>query len=262
MVLPVAVAHNLRAALVLGILCASATLAGCGLSVQTDVPKSQPLPISVSLSPATAPMQVLQTQQFTAIVQNDTQNKGVTWSLAQSGNTCTPGCGSLAAITADAATYNAPASAPIAAIVTLTARSVADNTKSASATITIIAPMHVLAATLKFCDDETGNPACTSKDTFSLAQIRDLFIWVNWEGVPTGPHTQQLDIFMPQGHALYVRYSDGFQITDTPVGSALVLRSMPVGGTWITQRQLTGTWEVDASLDGKLVSSKTFQFLQ
>jgi hypothetical protein len=240
----------------LAVLAASFTLAGCGWSV-----KPQPPAIFVSLSPTMASTQVLQTQQFTAIVQNDTQNKGVTWSLTQSGNTCTPGCGSVATSTADAATYDAPLSAPNAAIVTLTATSVADTTKSASATITFIAATH-LAATLEFCDDGTENPACTSKDTFSLAQIRDLFIWVNWQVVPTGPHTQQLDIFMPQGHALYIRYSDGFQITDTPVGSALVLRSMPVAGTWITQRQLTGTWEVDASLDGKLVSSKTFQFLQ
>jgi hypothetical protein len=249
-----AVAHNLRAVLVLAVLSASFTLAGCGLT-QTEAPKS------VSLSPTMASIEVLQTQQFTAIVANDTQNKGVTWSLTQSGNTCTPGCGSLATITPNAATYNAPLSAPNAAIVTLTATSVADHTKSASATITILAA-HVLGATLKFCDNGTADPACTSKDTFSLAEIRDLFIWVNWQVVPTGPHTQQLDIFMPQGHALYVRYSDGFQITDTPVGSALLQRSMPVAGTWITQRQLTGTWQVDASLDGKLISSKTFQFLQ
>jgi hypothetical protein len=255
-VLPVAVAHNLRAVLVLAALSASFTLAGCGWSVE-----SQPPAISVSLSPTMASIEVLQSQQFTSIAQNDTQNKGVTWSLTQSGSTCTPSCGSLATITAHAATYTAPLSAPKAATVTLTATSVADNTKSAFVTITIIAPTH-LAATLEFCDDGAEKSACTSKDAFSLTQIRDLFIWVNWQVVPTGPHTQQLDIFMPQGHALYIRYSDGFQITDAPVGSALVLRSMPVAGTWITQRQLTGTWEVDASLDGKLVSSKTFQFLQ
>jgi hypothetical protein len=218
------------------------------------------LPINVHLSLTSASVPVTQAQLFIATVQNDTQNKGVTWALAQSGNVCTPGCGSLAAISAAAVTYNAPTSIPNPAIVTLTATSVADNTKSASATITITVPTHVLAATVKFCDDETENPDCTSKDNFSLAQIRDLFIWVNWQVVPTGPHTQQIDIFIPQGHALYVRYTSGFQITDAPVGSTLVLSVMPVAGTWITQRQLTGTWEVDLSLDGQLVTSKSFQF--
>jgi hypothetical protein len=219
------------------------------------------LPITIHLSLTTASVPVTQAQLFIATMQNDTQNKGVTWALTQSGNVCTPGCGSLAAISGSSATYNAPTSIPNPAIVTLTATSVADNTKSASATITITVPTQVLAAMVKFCDDETENPGCTSKDTFSLAQIRDLFIWVNWQVVPTGPHTQQLDIFMPQGHALYIRYTSGFQITDTPTGSALVLSVMPVAGTWITQRQLTGTWEVDVSLDGQLVTTKTFQFL-
>jgi hypothetical protein len=219
-----------------------------------------PLPVTVHLSLTTAPVAVTQTQLFTVSLQNDTQNMGVTWGLTQSGNRCSPGCGTLSGVTADAATYNAPTAVPNPAIVTLTATSVADNTKSASATITITTSSHVFGATVKFCDDETENPNCTAKDTFNLAQIRDLFIWVNWQVVPTGEHTQQLDIFMPQGHALYVRYLGNFQITEAPTGTAVVLRPMPVAGTWITQRQLTGTWDVEVSLDGQLVTSKTFQF--
>ena len=217
------------------------------------------LPITVHLSLTIAPVPVTQTQLFMATVENDTQNKGVTWGLTQSGGSCTPVCGSLTAITADGATYYAPTGVPNPAIVTLTATSVADNTKSASATITITLPGQVLAATAKFCDDESENPNCTAKDAFNLALIRDLFMWVNWQAVPNGPHTQQLDVFMPEGHALYVRYLGGFQITEAQTGSAVILRAMPVAGTWITQRQLTGTWQVDVSLDGQLVTSKTFQ---
>jgi hypothetical protein len=205
-------------------------------------------------------MQVLQIQQFAATVQNDTQNKGVTWSLAQSGSNCAPGCGSLTAVTATSATYAAPPSVPNPANITLTVTSVADNSKSASLTINITAPIDAFAAMVKFCDDETENPNCPSMDNFSLAQIRDLFIWVNWQAVATGTHTQELDIYLPQGHALYVKYSDGFQITGTPQGSATVLRPMPVAGTWITQRQLTGTWEVDLLLDGRAITTKQFTF--
>jgi hypothetical protein len=256
MVLPVAVICNVKAILLLGALCAGVALAGCGSAVQADPPPA----LSVSLSSTIVSVQVLQTQQFMATVQNDAQNNGVTWSLMHSGNTCTPGCGSVSGAVANQVTYTAPVGVPNPAIVVLTATSVADNTKSASATITITVPPDVLAATVKLCDDETENPGCTSKDTFSLAQIRDLFIWMNWQGVPTGTHTQELDIFMPQGHALYVKYSAGFQITDAAKGSATVLSVMPVAGTWITQRQFTGTWEVDVLLDGKPITSKQFDF--
>lgn len=260
MVLLAAVTHNLKAILVSGLLCAGVALAGCGLAVKTDPPKSQPPAISVSLSPAVVTMPVWQTQQFTVTIQNDTQDKGVTWSLTQSGNICNPDCGSLSAITGSVATYNAPANIPNPASVTLTATSVADNTKSASLTINITPPADVFAAMVKFCDDESENPNCPSMDTFSLAQIRDLFIWVNWQGVSAGTHTQELDIYMPQGNALYIKYSDAFQIAATPTGSATVLRPMPVAGTWITQRQLTGTWEVNVLLDGQLITSKQFTF--
>jgi hypothetical protein len=354
MVLPVAVVQ--KVILALGVLCAGLALEGCGSAVQADLPKSLPPVISVLLSPPLASIQVLQTQQFSVTILNDTQNRGVTWSLTQAGNACTPGCGSLAVMAATAVTYSAPASVPNPATVTLTATSVADNTKSAStaisvtappisvslslavvsvpagqsqlfsatvqndlqnkgviwsltqssntctlscgsvssaanqvtytapasvpnpatviltatsvadntkstsSTITITVPPEVLAATVKFCDDETENPNCTSKDTFSLAQIRDLFTWINWQAVPAGTHTQELDIFMPQGHALYVKYSNSFQITDTPKGSATVMSVMPVAGTWITQRQFTGTWEVDVLLDGNLITSRQFDF--
>jgi hypothetical protein len=122
------------------------------------------------------------------------------------------------------------------------------------------APPSAPAATVKLCDDETQNPNCTAKDTFSLAQIRDLFIWVNWQNVPTGTHSQEIDIYMAQGNSLYVSYWNNFLISDTPQGSATVMRSMPVAGTAITQRQLTGSWEVQVLLDGKLITSKTFQF--
>ena len=260
MVLLVAVTHNLKPILIQSLLCACVALAGCGLATQTATSISPSPAVAVSLSPTVVSMPVWHTQQFAAAVQNDMQDKGVTWSLTQSGNICTPDCGSLSASTAATVAYTAPASVPNPAVVTLTATSVADNSKSASLTINVTAPTDAFAASVKFCDDETENPNCPAKDTFSLAQTRDLFIWMNWQGVPAGTHTQELDIYMPQGNALYTKYSDSFQITDAPKGSATVLRPMPVAGTWITQRQLTGTWQVDVLLDGQPVTSKQFTF--
>jgi uncharacterized protein YjdB len=98
-------------------------------------------PISILISPMSQTLRVGQTQTFTATVQNDTQNKGVTWTLSGSG--CTgAACGTLSASASPsgtAITYTAPATPPNPATVTLTATSHADNTKSASASITVTA---------------------------------------------------------------------------------------------------------------------------
>lgn len=95
------------------------------------------LPVSVSVSPTTASVTVSTTKGFTATVTNDTGSKGVTWSLAQSGAACTSACGTLSAATSTSVTYTAPASVPVNPAVTLTATSVLDTTKKASATITV-----------------------------------------------------------------------------------------------------------------------------
>src|SRR6266478_5352084 len=97
-------------------------------------------PISVSVAPPTASVAVNATQPFTATVQNDSQNKGVTWAL--SGTGCSgAACGTLSANSSAsgvAITYTAPSSVPNPATVTLTATSVSDGTKSSAATITVI----------------------------------------------------------------------------------------------------------------------------
>ncbi len=99
---------------------------------------STPPPISVSVSPTTAIVLVATgTQAFTASVQNDAQNKGVTWALAGAG--CSgAACGTLSNAATTSVTYTAPAAVPSPATVTLTATSVVDTTKTASATITVI----------------------------------------------------------------------------------------------------------------------------
>jgi len=82
------------------------------------------------------------TQVFTATVQNDTQDKGVTWTL--SGTACTTAtCGTISpssSASGATVTYTSPASAPILTTVLLTATSVADNAATAAATITLAAP--------------------------------------------------------------------------------------------------------------------------
>jgi hypothetical protein len=97
-----------------------------------------PQPITVNVSPASASVPAtFGTQAFTAQLTNDVQNKGVTWTLSGAGCGGST-CGTLTNVTLTSVTYNGPAAIPTPATVTLTATSVADNTKLNTATITVI----------------------------------------------------------------------------------------------------------------------------
>jgi hypothetical protein len=109
-----------------------------------------PPPIQVSLSLTSASVQAgIGWQKFAAMVQNDAQNNGVTWTLTQSGANCVPGCGTLSAnssLSGVAITYTAPFAQPSPSGVTLTATSVSDTTKSMPAAITVTPPVAVVVA--------------------------------------------------------------------------------------------------------------------
>jgi hypothetical protein len=113
----------------------SKTAVGTITVTATPVPPA----IGVTVNPTTAVAQIGKTQSFTATVQNDAQNKGVTWTLTGAG--CSgAACGTLSAAASAsgaAITYTAPATAPAPAAVTLTAKSVVDTSKTAAASITI-----------------------------------------------------------------------------------------------------------------------------
>jgi hypothetical protein len=92
---------------------------------------SSPPPISVSLSPSSARM-IDQSQNLaiTATVANDASGKGVSWNVT--------GPGSLSSPTSSSVTYNSPTTSLASAQqATVTATSVADQTKSASLRITV-----------------------------------------------------------------------------------------------------------------------------
>ena len=88
--------------------------------------------VSVTLTPKRGGIPVSQTLNFTATVANNVGTDGVTWTAT--GNSCSGNaCGTFTVGTpSTTATYNAPATA---GVYTVTATSVADGTKSASATI-------------------------------------------------------------------------------------------------------------------------------
>ncbi len=94
-------------------------------------------PVVVSVSPVAAQVVAGGQQQFQVTV-TGTTNKAVSWSLSGSG--CS---GSSCGTVTSGGLYSAPAIVPGPAQITLTAKSIADPTKSASATITIVAAVVV-----------------------------------------------------------------------------------------------------------------------
>ena len=102
------------------ILCLALLTTGCNSGSYTP---PGPTPISVSISPKRGGLTLSQSLNFTAAVLNDIGNAGVTW---------TASVGSFSAQTTLNASFVAPGTA---GVVTVTATSVTDVTKSASATI-------------------------------------------------------------------------------------------------------------------------------
>ncbi len=86
-------------------------------------------PVSVTVTPATVTLGQSQTQQFTANV-TGASNTLVNWSI-------TPQLGTISG----AGLYTSPASIPVAGAVTVTATSVADGSRSASAQVTLQPPV-------------------------------------------------------------------------------------------------------------------------
>ena len=102
-------------------------------------------PVTVSLTPSTASLTPSQLQQFTATV-SGTANQTVNWSL-------TPAIGTLSTT----GLYSAPAVAT-AQTVTVTAKSVADPTKSASALVSLSAPLTSFTYYVDSANGSDSNP--------------------------------------------------------------------------------------------------------
>ena len=145
---------------------------------------------------------------------------------------------------------------------------------------------------------ETPDTSCrTTQNTFPIADLRDLFVFVVWPGV-SGQHVQTVQFLLPGG-SVYSTRKTRFSIGGaSPVaamapafknevlpappaphliadanrvhqegiptllmksrGDSSVLTVLPVGGTYITQRNLSGTWRVRVLLDDRLALESEF----
>src|SRR5579859_4745606 len=139
-------------------------LAGC-TSSQPAPPLPAPAP-AISVAFVGTPPSLVQagvTTQLTALVSNDSSNAGVDWSVTCGG---AGACGSFSpthTASGSATTYTAPATVPSGNTVTISATSTADNTKSASANITISTPADAMLLRGSYVfelsgEDNSGSP--------------------------------------------------------------------------------------------------------
>ncbi len=162
-----------------------------------------PPPISVAVSPQSTAMATSQSMQFTATVTNDTT--GVTWSAT--------------AGTIDASgNYTAPAG-PQSTIATITATSKKDMTKSASATVKVVAPGQVTAtANVQVAQYTIAPPAAANVSVqFGIDTNYGLTTWT--QPAPTGGGAVSLFVAGMKLNTLYhlrgvVAFGDGTQFTD------------------------------------------------
>ena len=95
----------------------------------------QPPPVVVAVTPASASVTIGATQQFAASVTGPS-NTAVTWTVSGAGCSGTS-CGTISS----SGLYTSPATVPAPAVVTVTATSVAQPGKYASAAISLVAPL-------------------------------------------------------------------------------------------------------------------------
>jgi len=170
-------------------------------------------PISVTLSPSS--QQAIdqgQTVGITASVTNDTSQKGVSWTLT--------GPGALSNSTASSVTYTSPTTTITSAQqVTVTATSVADQTKSAALQITVNPYLQIPYQTLA-----PGSVGAAYSQTIALTGGTPPFQWSVYDGpIITG---YEVGGSVPDG--LQLNATSG-TISGTPTG----------GGTWYFEATVT-----------------------
>lgn len=112
-------------------------------------------------------------------------------------------------------------------------------------------------AQILFCD--APGTSCSPGTSFSVSKLRDLNIVVNWSNLPAGNHVEVLAVI--HGSGLYQSFHKGFMVPATS-NSFSTSSALPVAGTWIARRSLTGAWTVHASLDGRLIATQTVTLTQ
>src|SRR5690242_18370341 len=198
--------------------------------------------VSVSVSPTTATVVVGQAQGFTPTV-TGTTTLGVTWTLSQGGAACSPGCGTIAPAATTSGTpttYTAPATVPAIPNVTITATSVADPTKSASATITVTTQTTGVVAvspstasvevftTQQFSATINGQPStAVTWQVNQTAGGNTITGTISASGLYSAPHSISNSIIQPNGAPVTVQVTAVSTANPANSGSATVTITVP-----------------------------------
>jgi hypothetical protein len=142
-------------------------IAGCANTSSTSQTRQQPPPssgngaVSVTVTPSAATIRSGDSYTFSASVTGNA-NTSVTWAVNS-----IAGGNSILGTVSSSGSYTSPASVPNPNVVTLTATSVADPSKTSSSSVTLLTPTPIL----------TGiSPASTSLGNFSLALTGSKFL--------------------------------------------------------------------------------------
>ena len=127
-----------------------------------------------------------------------------------------------------------------------------------------------LTATVTFSSELVIEGVPMPESSFSIGSLRELHIYTRWENLD-GDHEELRKIYSPDGN-LYYQKLLGFSTTSlsqkpffshkalpralmvqstgiTADGEAVVWNYLPIGGSWISEHQMTGTWRVEIFLD-------------
>jgi hypothetical protein len=113
---------------------------------------------------------------------------------------------------------------------------------------------------------------------FVLEELRELYVCIVWAGLG-GTYAAQVTFVAPDGN-VYQTLTQAFVTAEAPAtratvevagrqhavkragwgrrGETLVVATLPIAGTYITQHQLVGLWTVKIALDGRPVDWETF----
>lgn len=125
--------------------------------------------------------------------------------------------------------------------------------QSSSANERVVSPP---SAAISFCSSRPAG--CAPGSVFSVTGTHDLAVKTSIEHVAPGDHTQSLEITMPDGRQ-YEETKVGFRVPENSNVPVPGVRTIPIAGTWIQTRNVTGVWKVRYSLDGKLLAISDFR---
>ena len=234
----------------------AAVAASAAITIATAAPG-----VSVLVSPASQTVPVNHPQDFTATVQNDAQNKGVSWKLSGSG--CSGGaCGTLSAGSSASGapvTYTAPPTAPNPPQVTLTATSVADAKATAAASITVFGIPADLGVTIT---PKRGGITVSQSLRFSATVQSDLsnqgVTWSASAGTFSNASSSSATYHPPSTAGVYIVTATSVLDVTKSASATIGVTDLPGVTTYHNDATRAGTNSREFALTTSNVHSSTF----